>query len=266
MEIPLAGGSVALVDEEDYEELTQWKWGVHTQGYACRKFRSQEPGKKWGRVFMHRLILDAQPGEEVDHINRNKLDNRRANLRIVPHYVNTHNRSSGSGVHKPKGRNRWKAIIYINNQRHWLGSFATEAEAQEAYDRAKREAGLIAQPLWGTPTSRDHKDGSSVENVPENGLLGRQVVNDARMWRTPRVEGFDAGKHRGKADSLHSVVKMLPTAQARDWKGPQGRAYKGESEDLPSTVAQAGMKLNSAWVSRMMGYPDSWMDVGEVTR
>lgn len=75
-----------------------------------------------------------------------------------------------------------------------------------------------------------------MENVPENGLLGRQVLNGLR--RPP---------------------------QARDYKGPQGRAYKGESLDLPGEVEMKGMKLNSAWVSRMMGYPDSWMDDGEAT-
>jgi hypothetical protein len=97
-----------------------------------------------------------------------------------------------------------------------------------------------AVKLWGTPTSRDHKDTGNMENVPENGLLGRKVLNDARTY---------------------------PTPQARDWKGAQGRAYKGESMDLPATVSVAGLKLNSAWVQRMMGYPDNWLTLdGEATR
>ena len=99
-----------------------------------------------------------------------------------------------------------------------------------------------------------------MENVPVNGLLGRQVLNDAKMWPTPRAE-FDSGRHRGQPDTLHSAVKQLPTPQARDWKGAQGRAYKGESLDLPATVSVAGLKLNSAWVSRMMGYPDRYLDL-----
>lgn len=85
--------------------------------------------------------------------------------------------------------------------------------------------------LWGTPTTRDYKDTGNMENVPVNGLLGRQV-----LMPTPRVEGFDAGAHRGKADSLHAVVKQ-----------------------------ESNLKLNSAWVGRMMGYPDSWLILdGEV--
>ena len=114
------------------------------------------------------------------------------------------------------------------------------AEFDSGRHRGEPDTLHSAVKLWGTPTSRDWKDGSSVENVPENGLLGRQVVNDA---------------------------KQFPTPQARDWKGAQGRAYKGESMDLPATVSAAGLKLNSAWVSRMMGYPDDWLTLdGEATR
>lgn len=170
-----------------------------------------------------------------------------------------------------------------------------------------RTAG-IGSGLWGTPTSRDHKDTGNMENVPVNGLLGRQdlttepglwptpdvpnggrgipkdaerrgnsiytadgrkvqegLANAVKMWPTPRAE-FDSGRHRGQPDTLHSAVKLLPTAQARDWKGAQGRAYKGESMDLPATVSVAGLKLNSAWVGRMMGYPDNWLILdGEAT-
>jgi len=97
-----------------------------------------------------------------------------------------------------------------------------------------RTAG-IGSGLWGTPTSRDHKDGSSVANVPENGLLGRQAVNRS-MLPTPRAE-YDSGRHRGQTDTLHSAVK-----------------------------AEHNGKLNSAWVSRMMGYPDDWLTLdGEET-
>lgn len=86
---------------------------------------------------------------------------------------------------------------------------------------------------WPTPTTRDHKDGDahSCQNVPVNGLLGRAVhhyggplgqgstssggnllaPSSIPSWATPRCDGHDAGRHRGKADSLHSQVKMWPT-------------------------------------------------------
>ena len=141
----------------------------------------------------------------------------------------------------------------------------------------------IGSGYWGTQTSRDWKDGSSVANVPENGLLGRQVVN--RQWPTPRVEGFDAGAHRGNPDSLHSAVKMWPTPTANEMRTTdreqlierreraKERAKNGNGFGLTLGNAMTmdgaapGMKLNSAWVQRMMGYPDDWLTLdGEVTR
>jgi hypothetical protein len=130
-----------------------------------------------------------------------------------------------------------------------------------------RTAG-IASGLWGTPTSRDHKDTGNMENVPVNGLLGRQV-----LMPTPRVEGFDAGRHRGKPDSLHSYAKMWTTPRAsenelRTTKPTPSQIAGKHGKSLSGEVQQGGsLKLNSAWVSRMMGYPDDWLILdGEATR
>jgi hypothetical protein len=87
----------------------------------------------------------------------------------------------------------------------------------------------IESGLWGTPTSRDHKDGSSVANVPENGLLGRQVVN-RQMLHTP-------------TGTANQMAPSMATRDSGSWGDPQG------------------LKLNNAWVSRMMGYPDGHLDL-----
>jgi hypothetical protein len=85
------------------------------------------------------------------------------------------------------------------------------------------------------------------------------------FWPTPRVEGFDAGKHRGKPDSLHSAVKLWPTPKVAG-RGKSGQNVQG-GPSLDDLTQTAGMKLNSAWVSRMMGYPDGWLTLdGEETR
>lgn len=112
------------------------------------------------------------------------------------------------------------------------------AEFDSGRHRGRPDTLHSAVKLWGTPTSRPSSPGSSVENVPENGLLGRQVVNDARMFPTPHTSSFTgAGEHGTGAPNLQTVV------------------------------AEAGLKLNSAWVSRMMGYPDSWLTLdGEATQ
>ena len=93
------------------------------------------------------------------------------------------------------------------------------------------------------------------------------------MLPTPRAEGFDAGAHRGKPDSLHSYVKMLPSPRAsamttESMESFEARRDKGDVATPKLAVAagvMVGQKLNPAWVSRMMGFPDGWMDVGEET-
>ena len=84
------------------------------------------------------------------------------------------------------------------------------------------------------------------------------------MWPTPRMEGFDAGAHRGNPDSLHSAVKLLPTPQAFDATGIQrspealARAKtKGGCANLRETV---NGKLHGRWTLKLMGYPSDWCD------
>jgi hypothetical protein len=84
----------ALVDQEDLGIVDGKPWHLDSQGYAAR-------GKP--ALRMHRLILAPGPGYEVDHLNRNKLDNRRANLRLLTHAENTQNVTSKVGRLLPRG-------------------------------------------------------------------------------------------------------------------------------------------------------------------
>jgi len=92
---------------------------------------------------MHRVILDAPPAVEVDHINRNGLDNRRANLRLATRAENTRNaklsrrNTSGfRGVSFDHFSGRWLAIVKSDGKTYRLGAFATPEEAAFAYDFA----------------------------------------------------------------------------------------------------------------------------------
>ena len=76
----------------------------------------------------------------VDHINRDKLDNRICNLRVVTHQINQFNRSSTKGYHFDKARGKWVATIKLNYRTLFLGRFDTEKEASDAYNRAKEKA------------------------------------------------------------------------------------------------------------------------------
>lgn len=136
-EIQLTRGKVALVDEEDYEMLVAVRWCV-SDGYAY--------SAKLGR--MHRFIISAQKGVMVDHINGNKLDNRRSNLRLCTNSQNQANRKHVCGKSKFKGvvwQSRsngtgfWKATIIVNGKAIYLGRFETDLEAAKAYNRAASE-------------------------------------------------------------------------------------------------------------------------------
>jgi hypothetical protein len=143
-EIPLTRGLVALVDEDDFEMLSQWKWSANCDGgYACRGFRSAFGHH--ARSYMHRTIMLPDPGQQIDHINGDKLDNRRANLRICTNSQNGRNRpapttntSGFKGVSWNKKRGLWLAKIHDGEYR-WLGCFALKEDAAQAYDEAARD-------------------------------------------------------------------------------------------------------------------------------
>ena len=140
-EIPLTKGAVALVDDEDFEYLSQMNWYLHSGGYAA----ARHPQTK-KLTYMHREILRPSENEQVDHINRNRLDNRRSNLRKCTRTENMRNvkgagdTSEYKGVSYKKGRKKpWRARIHVSENQIILGDFSTEVEAAFAYDLAAKE-------------------------------------------------------------------------------------------------------------------------------
>lgn len=139
--IPLTQGKVALVDDEDYEYLNQWKWFAIKKNnvrseywYASRKY----PNRK-GNLGMHRVIMNTPHNMQVDHIDHNGLNNQRYNLRICNNAENGKNRTSyGRSKYLGVSYNRgfWKAGIRINNEWIYLGSYRLQSEAAFAYDIA----------------------------------------------------------------------------------------------------------------------------------
>lgn len=118
--VQLTQNKFAIVDAENFDWLSQTRWSYTEQGYAVRGYNS---GK---REYMHRLVADAKKGEIVDHINFNKLDNRKSNLRIVSRSFNSFHRRNVKGV--SKSGIGWEASLFDHGKRHrkW---FLTKAEA-----------------------------------------------------------------------------------------------------------------------------------------
>lgn len=121
----------AIVDDEDYPLLSRFKWYVSTNGYAV--WRGVKDGRKQ-TIRLHRLIAQPEKGLVVDHINRNKLDNRRSNLRCVTQAINSRNRdevenAKGYYLSKSKISNIGKWVVDF---RGVCNTFETEEEAKEA--------------------------------------------------------------------------------------------------------------------------------------
>lgn len=142
--INITRNAVAIVSDEDYPHLSKFSWALNPQGvgYAVRKGRKYlcEPRT----VQMHREIMRACKGQQVDHINGNGLDNRRENLRFADTQKNAFNRdkpkvlatSQYKGVLRRKGKITWEARIKYNNKAIHLGTFRTEEEGAAAYNFA----------------------------------------------------------------------------------------------------------------------------------
>lgn len=122
IQVPLSRGLFALIDDENAAVILQHKWSIRQNKrrfYATRN-TSKKTGELKTKVQMHRFIIGAKEGEQVDHINGNSLDNRRCNLRIATTSVNRANskaqvrtKSKMKGVYA-RGRNRYEAFIGRN--------------------------------------------------------------------------------------------------------------------------------------------------------
>lgn len=144
--VPLTHGKSALVDDSDFEQVSQFRWiAVRRKHvfYALRSFKRK--GKKIC-ILMHRMVMNCGLGEEVDHRNRNGLDNTRANLRLATHSQNMgnqqrrkDNKSGFKGVSYNRARGKWQAHIMIHKKSIYLGLFTTPEEAHAAYCAAAKE-------------------------------------------------------------------------------------------------------------------------------
>lgn len=129
----------ALVDDESYEYLNQFKWHLDTYGYAVRRKKA-----KSGWIKMHREIMNF-PELQVDHISRNRLDNRKSNLRLVTNAQNMQNNKGWSksssqyrGVSFDKKRNKWRATVMVDGKQVFTKRFDSEKEAYKAVVEARR--------------------------------------------------------------------------------------------------------------------------------
>lgn len=149
--ITLSSGEQAIVDDEDYEELNKRYWHIRS-GYAASSYYA---GGKGRSILMHHFVLHVIVPRQnpfnivVDHINYNKLDNRKENLRLVPRSINNVNRSVGM---KGQGKSQYRGVYYVasrakKNYAPWratlshkvIGHYGSEEEAARFVHKAIQE-------------------------------------------------------------------------------------------------------------------------------
>jgi hypothetical protein len=141
--ITLACGNAILVDDEDVPLVLSRKWRYRKSGgsHGAQCYVTANTDTK--QLFLHRLILSAKPGQIVDHISGDRLDNQKSNLRFATHAQNMRNSkkhrdgktSRFKGVRRTK-YGKFMALIRDGEGQRYLGSFSSEAEAAYQYDAA----------------------------------------------------------------------------------------------------------------------------------
>lgn len=141
--IVLSKGYVSIVDDEDFDRLSQYKWNAEVKSRTGSVYASRAigHGNNW---YMHWDILPPKPGHLTDHINRDTLDNRRCNLRNATRSQNGANTKTSAasgfrGVYITRNRSSYYAQISKLGIKKHLGHFSTPELAAQAYDKAALE-------------------------------------------------------------------------------------------------------------------------------
>ena len=143
-EITLSRGLIALVDDVDYERVAAKRWSVVRARQIAEVYYARHAfwvdGKSQS-ILLHRFILDAPAGQPVDHVNGDRLDCRRANLRFCTLSQNAANRAPRPNAFKGVNRrsSRWEAHIKVDGVDFYLGTHDAPEDAARAYDRAAIE-------------------------------------------------------------------------------------------------------------------------------
>ena len=136
------GRHAVLVDDEDAEKVLSYRWCLSKKGDACFYAVNRRDG-----IYLHRLIIRAQKGKTVDHVNGDSLDNRKCNLRECTTKENIRNRkgrnknsTSGiKGVFWIKNAKKWRAQIKVDRVVIYLGYFTDKIKAATAYNEAAKK-------------------------------------------------------------------------------------------------------------------------------
>lgn len=144
--IPLTRGMFAIVDDEDFEELSKFNWCAFRGRYTFYAMRKVPVNGKEKVLQLHRAILKPLDSQQVDHRDGNGLNNVRSNLRLATHSQNKmnskrykNNKSGFKGVFWDRRDKKWRAEIRFNGNCKPLGYFSNPEDAYAAYCAAATE-------------------------------------------------------------------------------------------------------------------------------
>ena len=141
--IPLTQDKFAIVDDEDYDFLMQWKWFAQFNWNKTGFYARRREGKR--KIYMHRVIMKTPPNKYTDHINHISHDNRKCNMRICTNKENQENRQVHIFGKTSKYRGvslenkKYVACIKHNDKKIRLGRYDIETDAAHAYDSAAKQ-------------------------------------------------------------------------------------------------------------------------------
>lgn len=173
-----AKGMSVKVDDTDYEKYNHLRWHLSSTGYAVRRTNGET-------IRLHRLIMNCPEGMVVDHLNGNKLDCRRNNMRICSQKENSCNRHNTKGYCYDKSKGRWM----VRYRGKFCGRYNTEEEAKKAYQLfcSGQEYKKTRRKYYMLPKHISKQYGKYVVSIQINGVRYRKVgftkLEDAVSWR-----------------------------------------------------------------------------------
>lgn len=173
-----ANGMSVKVDDTDYEKYNHLRWHLSSTGYAIRRTNGET-------IRLHRLIMNCPEGMVIDHLNGDKLDCRRSNMRICSQEENARNRHNTKGYCYDKEKGRWM----VRYRGKFCGRYNTEEEAKKAYQLfcSGQEYKTTRRKYYMLPKHISKQFNKYVVSIQINGVRYRKVgftkLEDAISWR-----------------------------------------------------------------------------------
>ena len=241
--IKLFRGEECFVDDEDYEEINKSKWRITPYGYARSTVRG----------FMHRVIMKAKDGEMIDHINRNRLDNRKSNLRFASYSENASNKTPNlncssiyKGVTYNKKPNNYYVKIKFKRKVFNLGFYKNEVVAAYVYNKKAKELSdfflLNTLDICDDVLEKMLEDEERIKKM-ERGSIQYQKID--KIW-TVRISHNYKRVFLGSYKTEELAIKRLEEVKEK--------IENGNTEDLEPKVNKGGVNWNvnkKRWVARI---------------